>query len=62
MIVQRKIGEAYNTPIEEYIVDTEEDFLALDVSKSSMGSTCYIIESKIKYILNSNHEWKIDKR
>ena len=39
----------------EYIADTKEDLVNLP--KSPMGSTCYIISESTKYMCNSKNEW-----
>lgn len=35
---------------------------AIDVSRSPMGSSCYVINDGDSYILNSKKEWKLVPR
>lgn len=56
MKVLAKQGTRSNVPIEEWIVDSEDDlhYMPLDVP---FGSTAYIIEGSKVMILNGKGEW-----
>ena len=41
-----------------YIADTESDKTTIPLEHAFMGSTCFVIDSQLTYMLNSNKEWK----
>lgn len=51
-----KIGNSPNTPVKEYICDTQADVEKLPVS-APMGSTAFCIETKKAYMKGSD-SWK----
>lgn len=53
-----KIGNSTNIPTHHYFCDEDSDRDALDVTRITMGSTCYVINTSREYVLNSSKEWK----
>lgn len=56
--ILQKVGNTTNTPVEYYEVDTITQRDALDTSKMTMGSECFVINENKNYVLNSSKEWK----
>ena len=56
MIKLTKQGNSYNTPIEEYIADTEADLQSIP-DKAPVGSYVLIIETSDVKIKNSAGNW-----
>lgn len=54
-IVKNKEG----TKIKEFICDKKEDMADIDLRVCEMGTTCFVIEEDIIYILNSKKEWVV---
>lgn len=60
--ILKKIGKQTNIPYHTFNCDNKSDMEAIDVSRSPMGSSCYVINDGDSYILNSKKEWKLVPR
>lgn len=60
--ILKKIGKQINIPYHTFNCDDKSDMEAIDVSRSPMGSRCYVINDGDSYILNSKKEWKLVPR
>lgn len=54
----KKIAGNPNISYYEFVCDTEDDLPSIETARVPMGSTCYVIDSGITYILNGQKEWK----
>lgn len=59
MHVLKKIADSPNMAFHHFVCDDESDLSEINVSKSPMGSTCYVINAKSKYILNGSKKWVV---
>ena len=54
-----KIRDKFNNAkYQEYLIDTDDELSEIDISKCSIGSEAYSIESGTRYILDNNREWQ----
>ena len=53
------IGKATNVPVKHFVCDEDEDLAKINTLDCPMGSTCYVIETGTRYMLNSKGEWKL---
>lgn len=60
--ILKQIGKQTNIPYHTFNCDDKSDMEAIDVSRSPMGSRCYVINDGDSYILNSKKEWKLVPR
>ena len=60
--ILKKMGKQTNIPYHTFNCDDKSDMEAIDVSRSPMGSRCYVINDGDSYILNSKKEWKLVPR
>lgn len=56
--ILKMIGKQTNTPVHTFECDDTADLSKIDISKSPMGSRCYVINTGTWYALNSRKEWK----
>ena len=56
--ILKKIGSTTNVPVHTFECDDVADLSKIDVSKSPMGSRCYVINTGTWYALNSKKQWK----
>lgn len=55
MLIRQGSRTDYN--YKEYILDTKNDLVNINISECCPGSIAYIIDSKELYILNNKKEW-----
>lgn len=56
--ILKQIGKQTNVPCHTFECDDVSDLSKIDVSKSPMGSRCYVINTGDWYALNSAKAWK----
>lgn len=56
--ILKNIGKQTNVPFHTFECDDVSDLSKIDVSKSPMGSRCYVINAGAWYALNSSKQWK----
>lgn len=47
-----------NPNVREIVVDTNANIEEIDINKFAPGSTCFVIEDKITYMLSNAGEWE----